>query len=58
MIEYKNLNSANTIPVLITVSLVADAEAWDGPAGLVVQIAHVYDHGAVLDILLDIKKLN
>ena len=36
-------------PELVAVSCVADAEARDGPAGLVVQIAHADDHGAVLD---------
>ena len=44
-----NFNWPNTIPELVTVSAVADAEAGDGPAGLVVQVAHVYDHSAVLD---------
>ena len=40
----------NVVPELIAVSDVADAEARYGPAGLVVQVAHVDDDRSVLNI--------
>ena len=41
---------SHVVPELVAVSGVADAEARDGPAGLVVQVANVDDDRSVLNV--------